>query len=308
MSNTTPKNIWQKLFDIQKSLTTFAVSEDSDKTNAQGKPEYKYTPGWEIIETIRKKMDDNAIMLIPNCIGQESKLIDYLVYKDFHGTAMSFQKKEMFVQVTMEFTWMDTQTGETAGPYKCYGYGANGTDKSGASAMSMAERYFLLRFFHFTTREMGDEQDAHDSGNIPGLPSGEQPKNLAPGRAVQATPAPQPWAGAVQPTTPQGQPFTPPINCPVMPQYGYGGQPQMPAGPQTMAAATPTGEFNQSDPNIQVAITALMGFEKGTAAWQRCLNEQIGKLSNLGYKCMNNDFVEKLGDTAQAFRNGSRKK
>lgn len=315
---TKPTGIWAKLFEIQKRIKSFAVSEDSDKKAANGKSEYRYTPGWEIVETLRTHMDDLGLMLIPNFKDQESKIIEYLVYKDFHGQAMSFTKKEMFVQVSVEFTWIDVESGEKAGPFLSYGYGANGTDKSGASAMSMAERYFLLRFFHFTTREAQDEQDAHDSGNIPGIPKDQQPGTLAQGQMVQAVPAPAPYVPQAQPQTPSYCPQPPqPAYCPVAgPAYGaYPAAPQsyMPAAPAAPAAApapqgtqaTPTGEFNEADPAIQAAITALMTFEKGTPSHQRCLNEQLGKLASLGYRCMNADFVGKIVNTAQSIRTGS---
>lgn len=305
----TPKTIWQKLFEIQKQIKTFATSEDADKKDSKGRAEYKYTPGYEICEKIREHMDKAGLMLIPNCTSQESKLIDYLVYKDFHGQAMSFSKKEMFVQVSVEYTWVDTETGEKAGPFVSYGYGANGTDKSGASALSTAERYFLLKFFHITTREQSDELDAHDSSNIPGMSASEQPATLSSARSGQAVPAPAPYV----PAGPQAGAYVQPVYCPYpqgYPQAGYvpapGYQPGNAPAPAPAAPApganTPTGVFNASDPAIQTAITALMNFNKGTASHQRCLNEQLGKLASLGYRCMNKEFIESLTETAQSMR------
>lgn len=326
---TTPKTLWQKLFAIQKMIKTFANEEDSDKKDASGAPAYRYTPGWKIIETIREHMDNYGIMLLTDCVRQESKLIDYLVYKDFHGQAMSFSKKEMFVQVEVAFTWIDTDTGEKAGPFVGYGYGANGTDKSGATALSMAKRYFLMNFFQFTTRELADEQDAHDSGNIPGFAPGQEPKNLSNARAPQAVPAPQPYVPAAQPFVPQGQaypqpqaysPSTPAQGQYAAPQQGIYPQPgtgmmQAPVqapGPaqnqnQNQGQAGPAGDFNSADPAIQTAISALMCFEKGTPSHQRCLNEHIGRLSNLGYRCTTPEFLGMLVDTAQSMRMGTAK-
>lgn len=324
---TTPKTLWQKLFAIQKMIKTFANEEDSDKKDASGAPAYRYTPGWKIIETIREHMDNYGIMLLTDCVRQESKLIDYLVYKDFHGQAMSFSKKEMFVQVEVAFTWIDTDTGEKAGPFVGYGYGANGTDKSGATALSMAKRYFLMNFFQFTTRELADEQDAHDSGNIPGFAPGQEPRNLNNGRAVQAVPAPQPYVPAAQPFVPQGQaypqpqtysPSTPAQGQYAAPQQGIYPQPGTgmmqapvqasgPAQKQNKGQAGPAGDFNSADPAIQTAISALMCFEKGTPSHQRCLNEHIGRLSNLGYRCTTPEFIGMLVDTAQSMRMGTAK-
>lgn len=308
----TTKGIWQKLLAIQKEITTFAISEDSDKKDAKGDPAYKYTPGWQITETIRQLMDKYNLMLLPNFRSQENKLVEYPVYKDFHGQAMSFTKKEMFVHVSVDYTWMDVDSGETAGPYTAYGFGANGTDKSGATAMSMAERYFLLRFFHFTTRELQDEQDAHDSENIPGIPHSEQPRSVSGAKAAGATPVPSFNAPAAQPgaPAPYGSPAPTysapaPANGTPVPQPMTMARPAQP----TMPTQGPTGAvagFNQNDPNIQTAITALMNYEKGTPTHQRCLNEQIGKLTAMGYRCMNTEFIGALTDTAQSLRYGKR--
>ena len=316
------KNLWQKLFEIQKQLKTFAVKEESDKRDPNGKPTYRYTPGWEITEKVRDLMDAKGIMLTDNVRKSESKLIEYLVYKDFHGQAMSFTKKEMFVEVTVEFTWVDTQTGEQLGPYTGIGYGANGTDKSGATALTMAKRYFLMNFFHFTTRELNDEQDAHDSGNIPGIASGENgPKDLTSGQAVQAIPAPAPFVPGNNPAQPQQTVMVQPVLCPVpgfgglqtaapgagMPMGFQNGPVQAPGPNPQYRPSSPTGEFNESDPAIQIAITALMNYNKNTPSHQRVLNEHIGRLCNMGYAGTSQEFINRLVETAQSIREGKRR-
>ena len=313
---TKPKSLWQKLFEIQKVIKTFAISEDSDKTDNTGKPAYRYTPGYEIVERIREEMDKHGIMLVENCKEQESKLIDYLVYKDFHGQAMSFSKKEMFVFVAMEFTWVNVETGEKEGPYIGFGYGANGTDKSGASAMSMAKRYFLQNFFQFTTRETTDEQDAHDASNIPGLKNVPGVQSTGPVQKGPVVPAPAPFVPGAPAGTAQGPSYGTTAK-PETPAGYTGGAPQQagrqprpyqndprPAPQPQQAPAGPVGEFNATDPAIQVAITALMNFEKGTPSHNKCCNEQLGRLASLGYQCMNDTFLNMLVDTAQAMREG----
>lgn len=315
-------NLMQKLFEIQKKIKTFATSEDSDKTVAGGKAAYRYTPGWEITEKIREEMDKVGIMLIPNCKETRSTLIEYPVYKDFHGTAMSFTKKEMFVEVTVEFTWWDTTSNEKAGPFVAQGYGANGTDKSGATALSMAKRYFLMNFFNFTTHEATDEQDAHDAGNIPGIASSnENVKTLSDGRSVQAIAAPQPVAPTAQPGQPMQGAYYQPGYCPIMqPAYGgvvpqqgmmsgpmpYGTAPAAAPAPQNYKPGSPIGEFNESDPNIQQAISTLMQYEKGTNTHQRCLNEVLGRLASIGYNSTEKSFLTKLVETAQNLRHGKK--
>lgn len=306
------KNIWEKLMEIQKAIVTFAVSEESDKKAPSGKSEYKYTPGWEIIEKLRTFMDTKGLMLLPNCVSKENKLIEYPVYKNFNGKPLSFIKKEMYVEVTMEFTWLDTTTGEKAGPFISFGFGANGTDKSGATAMSMAERYFLLRFFHFTTREANEEPDAHDSGFIPGIGRAEQPQNLSPAQSVQAEQVPLPAYAPAPQAQPQPQPqYQPQYQPQPQPQYQGGPYqsvnpspyiPQPVQAPQT--GIQPKG-FNPDDPGIKAVISQLSSFDKGTNSHKRVLNECLGRLAHSGYTVTDPNFVIALVEAGQAKRQGS---
>ena len=294
-----PKNIWQKLMDIQKAVVTFAADTDADKQDSRGKAEYKYTPGWVIVEKIREFMDNKGIMLMSNCISKESELIEYPVYKNFNGKPTCFTKKEMYVEVTMEYTWLDTETGEKAGPFKAFGFGANGTDKSGATAMSMAKRQFLMNYFNFTTREAADEQDAHDSAYIPGLPRNEQPMNLSPSDSARATPFAQ--------EAMSGSPM--PASQPVQ-TVPYGGMPapgstipQAPAAPKQGGPWTKRG-FDPNDPAIKAIASQLANYDKGTNTHKRILNESIGRLTTSGYDSTNPLFVLNLVEAGQAMREG----
>lgn len=167
-------SILQKLFKIQEKFKTFAITDDSDKTDPKtGKPSYKYTPGWKITEEIRTEMDSLKLMLIPNYKMEECQLIDYPVHKWNNGQLLTIQKKEVNFIVTASYTWVDVENGDYFGPINVTANGTNGTDKSSGSAIAMAERYFLLKFFHITTHEADEEPDAHDSQTIPGLDHGQ---------------------------------------------------------------------------------------------------------------------------------------
>ena len=303
MAEKTQKTLLQKLCNIQKSIKTFAVSEDSDKKNAQGKSEYRYTPGWEIVEKVRELMDNEGVMLLSNCVAKQSTLIDYPVYKNFAGRATSFLKKEMYVEVTMEYTWYDIESGDKFGPFTSYGFGANGTDKSGASAISLAKRYFLLNFFNFTTHEAVDEPDAHDSGYIHGLGPDGQPLNLPAGKAheaVPATPYPAPQGGTGNYTNAPAGPAAPANAYP-------GGMPQPVGGYQGgYAGPQPAAEkgFNPNDPGIRAVISVLANYDKGTASHKKVLNENLGRLKASGYNSNDPNFVIALVEAGQAIRIG----
>lgn len=271
------KNIWQKLLEIQKEFKTFAVTEDSAKVNSKGKSEYKYTPGWQIVEKIREKMDSLGLMLLPQITAQDIRMIEHPVYKILSGSITSFIKKEMFITVNVNYTWKDAETGEETGPFSIVASGANGTDKSCATALSYAEKYFLLKFFHITTRETDDEPDAHDSGDIPGIPAEQQP---LPGQPYQ------PYAAA-------------PAGCPLGTAPAAG-----PASAPAQQAVAPQPQFNPADQNIIEAADKLSHFVFGTPGYQSAMNDVITLLSSKGYSCFAPGFIENLSEMARAKREG----
>ena len=62
------------------------------------------------------------------------------------------ETNEILSKVMMKFTWIDSETGEKDENL----FGANGMnafDKGVGSALTYAERYFLLKFFHIATDE-----------------------------------------------------------------------------------------------------------------------------------------------------------
>ena len=299
-AKTAKKNIWGKLMSLQKELKTFAVTDDSGKIDNRGKAEYRYTPGWAIVEAIREKMDGLGLMLISEFETTDIRQIAYPVYKMVNGTPMSFEKKEMFVTVRGTFTWFDTETGEKAGPFNVTTSGANGTDKSTVTAISFAERYFLLKFFHVTTRELDEEPDAHDSDALPGIPAGSQPMPASASQRVSARPA---TAAAVPSNAPHTQQ---PAQQQPMPQQGGLFPPAqgMPAYQQQYAAQVQPGGFNLQDPIITETVSKLANFEKGTPTFQQMLNAQVGILAAKGYSAYEPTFVQNLADTAQAVREG----
>ena len=72
--------------------------------------------------------------------------------KEFAKTKNNPNKSEILSKVMMKFTWIDVESGEKDENL----FGANGQndwDKGVGSALTYAERYFLLKFFHIATDE-----------------------------------------------------------------------------------------------------------------------------------------------------------
>lgn len=277
MNQTQSLTLRQKLFEIQKRHQTFAQTEDSaKKTNGKtGKSAYTYTPGWRIVESVRKAMDDMGIMLDSSQVGEEHEMISYYVYKEIAGQIVPFEKKEMYVTVKREYTWVDVASGEKLGPFLQTAAGANGTDKSIASAESLCQRYFILKYFNITTREMDEEPDAHDSSAIPGNVNYPDAAEYDAGRGYR--PVQQP----MRQTAPQG--------------YGRGAQ---------QAQMTPNPARTKED-LYNSAAAELANFGTGTQSHNIVLNKWLTSLNQAGYNTSDPSFTASLIEAAQAIRGRS---
>lgn len=149
-------NLYQKLVEIQKSVR--ALSKNSNA--GFGASSYQYVSGSKVLDFIRPKMDELGILLSQQIDSIENERIDYQV--------KSGEKSELLSKVMMTFTWIDAESGEMFS----VPFGANGMnnwDKGLGSALTYAERYFLLKFFHIATDE--DDVDAlPPRGNEDALP------------------------------------------------------------------------------------------------------------------------------------------
>ncbi|MCY4781463.1 ERF family protein [Sphingobacterium sp. UT-1RO-CII-1] len=141
-------SIYKKLLEIQKSVRGFG----KDKRGHN----YDYVSGSKILSHIRAKMDDLGLLLKQEVLDIANQRHDY---KTKFG-----EKSEILSKVDMRFTWIDVETGEKDVNL----FGANGMndfDKGVGSALTYAERYFLLKYFHIPTDE--DDIDNPDSKAIP---------------------------------------------------------------------------------------------------------------------------------------------
>ena len=134
-------NLYQKLVEIQKKVR--GLGKDANAST------YQYVSGSKVLEYIRPKMDELGVLLVQEIDEIDNQRIDYNV--------KSGVKSELLSKVTMTFTWIDAESGEKL-PVKFGANGMNNWDKGLGSALTYAERYFLLKFFHIATDE--DDVDA----------------------------------------------------------------------------------------------------------------------------------------------------
>jgi hypothetical protein len=146
------KNIYQKLLKIQQKI--HGLGKDKAAFN------YKYVTGDKVLGEIKPIMNEYGLILKQEVLSIENTRQDYNAK---HGA-----KSEIHSKVMMRFTWVDTETGEKDENL----FGANGQndwDKGVGSALTYAERYFLLKYFHIATDE--DDIDNPDRKPVESTPT-----------------------------------------------------------------------------------------------------------------------------------------
>jgi hypothetical protein len=135
-------NLYQKLLVIQTKIN--GLGKDKSTYN------YKYVTGDKVLGEIKPLMNQLGLILKQEVISIENTRQDYLTAKG--------SKSEILSKVMMKFTWIDCATGEK----DVNSFGANGQndwEKGLGSALTYAERYFLLKYFHIETDEDDIDND-----------------------------------------------------------------------------------------------------------------------------------------------------
>ena len=155
-------SIYIKLHTIQTKIN--GLGKDSQSFG------YKYVSGSKVLEFLKPLMNELGLILKQEVLSIENTRQDY--------TAKSGSKSEILSKVMMRFTWIDTETGEKDEN----SFGANGQndwEKGLGSALTYAERYFLLKYFHIPTDEDDIDNDLRkqvldDKKKAPSTPSTTQ--------------------------------------------------------------------------------------------------------------------------------------
>lgn len=121
----------------------------ADAKGQTGAAVYPYVSGAKLLSVIRPKMDELGLLLTQEVVEIQNTPLTY--------PTKNGEKMEMFTCVKIKFTWIDTEDGSTIENY-FYANGMNAWDKGLGSALTYAERYFLMKTFHLSTSE--DDVDA----------------------------------------------------------------------------------------------------------------------------------------------------
>lgn len=142
-------NIYKKLLKIQQEVK--GLSKDKKSHN------YEYVTGNKLLSFIKPLMDEQGLILKQEVLSIDNDRMDYKVWDKWQDNGQGGKgawkpKSEILSKVMMRFTWIDTETGDKDENL----FGANGQndwEKGLGSALTYAERYFLLKYFHISTDE-----------------------------------------------------------------------------------------------------------------------------------------------------------
>ena len=143
-------SVYTKLLEMQKRVV--GLGKD---TKSFG---YQYVSGGKVLENLKPIMNEVGLLLKQEIIDVERERIDY--------SAKSGTKSEMWYGVKFKFTWIDTDTGEKD-ENDFYASGMNDWEKGLGSALTYAERYFLLKYFHINTDEDDIDNPDRKKDDIP---------------------------------------------------------------------------------------------------------------------------------------------
>jgi len=140
-------NLYQKIIEVRKVANGF--KKDAKSFN------YDYVSGNQILGKMKDKMNELGLILIPSIKSSGSQQYDYL---DKYGK----EKTDFITNGEMMYTWLDAEKPEDKLEIQWAFYGQqDDISKSFGSALTYAERYFLLKFFGLPTD--CDDPDSRDT-------------------------------------------------------------------------------------------------------------------------------------------------
>ncbi|WP_210136397.1 ERF family protein [Staphylococcus sp. GDK8D68P] len=144
-------NLYQKIVDVKANIEGF--TKDKKSYN------YSYVSGSQVLHRIREKMLEHNLLLFPYTANETCEQIEVTRFNKKANKEVT--TTEFLVKLKMIYTWINADnpqekkivdfwaTGQQDDPAKAYG-----------TALTYAERYFLMKFFNIPTDE--DDADAKE--------------------------------------------------------------------------------------------------------------------------------------------------
>lgn len=165
-------SVYKKMHQVQAATRSLAANTEGQT----GAAKYNYVSGAKLLGVIRPLMDKLGLILTQEVVEIKNEPITYMTRNG--------EKTEMFTTAKIRFTWVDTEDGSQV-VNDFFANGMNAWDKGLGSALTYAERYYLMKTFHIATDE--DDVDAlvKDEAIKPQPSQAVQARRAASGRAAQ---------------------------------------------------------------------------------------------------------------------------
>lgn len=129
-------NIYQKLIEVRKEVPYI---QKADKGH-----QYNYTGSSRVLGSLKAKMDELGLLLIPRIISKEL----HQHTEEKNGKSVT----TYFTELNMEFTWVNAEKPEEQIVCPWYGQGIDTAGEKGVGkALTYSEKYFMLKFFNIAT-------------------------------------------------------------------------------------------------------------------------------------------------------------
>lgn len=167
-------SVYKKLATIQAAMRSLAANAEGQT----GQAKYGYVSGSKLLGFLRPLMDKQKLLLSQEVVEITNTPISYMTRNG--------EKTEMFTTLKIRFTWIDSED-ETTLVNEFYANGMNAWDKGLGSALTYAERYYLMKFFHIATDEDDVDAQVKDEAINPAAnPAPKQTRKPASRTAKQA--------------------------------------------------------------------------------------------------------------------------
>lgn len=142
-------NLFQKIADVKANIEGFT----KDKKSYQ----YSYVSGSQVLHRIREKMIEHNLLLFPETSEETYEQITFTRFNKKMNRDIT--ATEYIVKMNLKYTWINADNPEEKLTVDFYAVGQqDDVSKAHGTALTYAERYFLLKFFGIPTDE--DDADA----------------------------------------------------------------------------------------------------------------------------------------------------
>lgn len=133
-------NLYQKIADVKANIDGF--TKDTKGYN------YSYVSGSQVLHRIRNKMIEHNLLLVP-----------YTENEEVTETTNAKGKPEHIVKLKLTYKWINADKPQEILEVPFFAIGQqDDVSKAHGTALTYAERYFLMKFFNIPTDE--DDADA----------------------------------------------------------------------------------------------------------------------------------------------------